>query len=84
MLIHSLAAAQGTNQKRHQDVTGITINTLLVRPGLHTQQKFSGNHTQLGGRSQKFRLPHIKHKNLKNIGFKGCQNINLSRVPTCL
>jgi hypothetical protein len=68
----------------HQDVTGITINTVLIRPGLHTQKKFSGNYPQLGRRPKKFRLPRIKHKNLKNISFKGCQNINLTWAPTCL
>jgi hypothetical protein len=71
MFIHSLAAAQGTNQKQHQDINGITINTVLVRPDLHTQNKFSGNYPQFGTRLQKFHLPHIKKKKLKEYRFHG-------------
>jgi hypothetical protein len=71
MFIHNLAAVQRTNQKQHQDINGITINTVLVRPGLHTQKKFSGNYPQLGMHPKKFYLPPIKKKNLKNIGLKG-------------
>jgi len=48
MFIHSLAAAQGIKEKRHQDVTGITIKTMLVRLGPHTQKKFSGNYPKFG------------------------------------
>lgn len=84
MFICSLAATQGTNQKGRKDITGITTRTMLIIPGLHMQKKFSVNYPQFGRHPQEFHPLLIKHKNLKNISFKGCQNIKLSRAPTCL
>ena len=53
--------------------TGIIVNVVLVLSGFHTRKSFSENYTQVGHTRQPCRRP----KNLKNIGFKGRQIINL-------
>jgi hypothetical protein len=63
-------------------VARIIGNMALVNSGVHTGNNFSKIIGHLGARPKKiFARPVPGRKILKNIGFKGCQVINLHGAP---
>jgi hypothetical protein len=67
--------------KGRSDVTGIVGSNLLVNSGVQTRKNFCKTYRQFGHAPSKSFSRVLGRKELKNIGFKGCQIISLPGVP---